>query len=134
MNEGSKREFVFSGVKKAFLYSLIAAGVLTVAAIIYSLVKTSNMATNIYLSYYYFGAFALIFAIPQFYKRNEEPRLRKVRTVNPFKFNNPYEEKAKLESFKEFKGEGFWVGMFIVLFSIFLFLYAVILESIIRGI
>jgi hypothetical protein len=41
-----------------------------------------------------------------------------------------------LESFEEFKGDGFWFGIFIIAFSIFLFLYGVILESIyfyIRG-
>ncbi|MDF2674894.1 MAG: hypothetical protein K0R09_3162, partial [Clostridiales bacterium] len=80
-------------------------------------------------------------SVPQLYKRNEDPSITKIRRQSPLhgfqsRFSNPYEDKAMLESFEEFKGDGFWFGIFIIAFSIFLFLYGVILESIyfyIRG-
>lgn len=131
MNEGSKRRYFLNRTKKSFLYSVFAAAVLSIVSIIYSLVKSSSILESMYLSWYYFGAFSLIFAVPQLYKRNEDSKLRKIRTTDPFKTNiNPYEEQARLESHEEFKGDGFWSGMFFILFSLLLFLYAFILENI----
>jgi hypothetical protein len=52
------------------------------------------------------------------------------------RFANPYTEKVMEESAEEFKGEGFWFGILIIMFSLFLFLYGIIMENIhfyIRG-
>lgn len=131
MNEGSKRRYFLDRTKKSFLYSVIAAAVMGVISIIYSLVKSSSILENMYLSWYYFGGLSLIFAVPQLYKRGEDSKLRRIRTTDLLRTNiNPYEEQARLESHEEFKGEGFWSGMFFVLFSLLLFLYAFILENI----
>jgi hypothetical protein len=131
MNKRSKRSFILLGAKRALLFSMGAAGVLSIIVVIYSLIKSSPIMRNVYTSLYYLGAFSLIFSVPQLYKRNEDASLRKVRATNIFKPNrNPYEEQAMMESFEEFRGDGFWTGMFIVLFSILLFSYAIVLEKI----
>ncbi|TDT50550.1 hypothetical protein [Fonticella tunisiensis] len=134
MNERKKLKYILYGIKRYSLYALIAAAALSVIASVYSLIKHSPVMKNIYTSFYYFGAFSLIFAVPQLYKRNEDPKLRRVRASNPIDganiFKNPYVEEAMLESFEEFKGEGFWTGIFIVVFCLVLFLLGFLLESI----
>lgn len=141
MEAGKKRRYIFAGMKKSLINSLIAAGILGVIAALYALIAKKYLFASIAYAYYYFGAFCLILAVPQLYKRNEDSKLRKIRRQNPlfgFKVggDNPYEDKAMMESFEEFKGDGFWFGIFIVVFSIFLFIFGIIMENIhfyIRG-
>lgn len=141
MEPGKKRRYILNGIKKSFVNSIIAAGILGIIALVYSLLASKYVFKSIAYAYYYFGAFCLILAVPQLYKRNEDSKLRKIRMQNPlFGFRgaveNPYEEKAMMESFEEFKGDEFWFGIFIIVFSLFLFLYGVIMENIyfyIRG-
>lgn len=135
MNNGEKRKAIILGLRNSFLYSLGAALLLFVITLVYSIVRKSMVIKNTYTAYYYFGAFVLIFSIPLLYKRNEDPKLRRVRSQGFLfglgnVFRNPYAEKAMLESFEEFKGEGFWPGIFVVFFSIMMFIYAIILENI----
>lgn len=141
MEAGKRRRYILGGIKKSLIYSLIAAGILGLIAALYALFANKYLFKSIAYAYYYFGAFCLIFSVPQLYKRNEDPKLRKVRRQTPLfgfksRFSNPYEDQAMQESFEEFKGEGFWFGIFIVVFSLFLFFYGIIMENIhfyIRG-
>lgn len=141
MDAGKKRSFIFNGIKKSLFYSLIAAGILAIIGALYAFFTNKYLFQSIAYAYYYFGAFALILAVPQLYKRNEDSNITKIRRQNPLfgfqhKFSNPYAEKAIEESADEFKGEGFWFGIFIIMFSLSLFLYGIIMESIyfyIRG-
>lgn len=131
----NKKKAILHGFKKSFLYSLAAALLLFIIALVYSIIRKLPIIKSAFTAYYYFGAFALIFSIPLLYKRNEDPKLRKVRRQGflfglDSVFYNPYADKAMLESFEEFKGEGFWPGIFLIFFSVMLFLYAFILENI----
>lgn len=135
METGKKRTFILTGIKKSLLYSLIAAAILGIIAGLYALFAGKFLFKSIAYTYYYFAAFCLIIAVPQLYKRNEDPKLKKIRRQNPLfgfqsRSSNPYEEKAMMESSVENKVEGFWFGIFIVVFSLFLFLYGIIMENI----
>lgn len=130
-----KKEAILHGFKRTFFYSIAAALLLFIMALVYSIIRKLPIIKNTFTAYYYFGAFTLIFSIPLLYKRNEDPKLRKVRRQGFLfslenVFSNPYSEKEMLKSFEEFKGEGFWPGLFLIFFSIMLFLYAFILENI----
>lgn len=132
---GKKRTYILKGVKKSLIYSLIAAGILGAIAALYALFAGKYLFKSIAYAYYYFGAFCLIFSIPQLYKRNEDPKVKKIRKENLLygfrgRISNPYEEKAVRESEGESKNGGFWFGIFIIIFSFCLFFYGVIMESI----
>lgn len=134
MDKGKKRGFILFGLKKSLLYSLIAAVILGILALIYSVLWSKPILRSIAYGFYYGGAFALIFAVPQLYKRNEDSSIRKIRSESPLHgfqniFKNPYAEKAMLESFEEFRGEGFWLGIFIVIFSLLMFFYGFLIEN-----
>jgi hypothetical protein len=138
MDKENKKKFILYGLRKSLVFSLIAAVILGILALIYSLVWAKPVLKSIAYGFYYGGAFALIFSIPLLYKRNEDPKIRKVRSESTLPgygnlFKNPYTEKAMLESFKEFRGEGFWSGIFIVVFSLLLFFYGFIMENIYYG-
>lgn len=131
----NKKKAILQGFKRSFFYSIAAALLLFIIALVYSIIRKLPIIKSAFTAYYYFGAFALIFSIPLLYKRNEDPKLRKVRRQGFLfglenAFSNPYSEKEMLKSFEEFKGEGFWPGIFLIFFSIMLFLYAFILENI----
>lgn len=135
MKRGDIKKVILRGFIASFLYSLAAALLILVIALVYSIIKKSSVIKNAYTAYYYFGAFVLLFSIPLLYKRNEDPKLRRVRSQGFLfglgnVFRNPYAEKAMLESFEEFRGEGFWPGIFVIFFSIMMFAYAIILENI----
>lgn len=135
MEAENKRKYILNGIKKSLLYSLLAAAVLGIAAAIYAFFANKYVVKSIAYAYYYFGAFSSILAVPQLYKRNEDSKLKKIRRQNPLfgfqsRFHNPYEEKAMTESAEEFKGEGFWFGISIIVFSLCLFLYGIIMENI----
>lgn len=131
-----KRLYILKGIKNVLICDGIAIVLLVLIAIIYSLFKHTYIMRSIYMSFYYGGAAALLIGIPQFYKRNEDTKIRKLRRHNPmFGFydwfgQNSYEDQAMEESFEQFKGEGFWLGMMIVFFSLILFAIAVTLENI----
>ncbi len=135
METENKKKAILDGIKKSLLYSLVAAAILGVIGIIYSFFANKYVFKSIAYAYYYFGAFASIFAVPQLWKRNEDSKLVKIRRQNPLfgfqtRFRNPYEERAAEESAKESKGEGFWFGISIIVFSVCLFIYGIIMESI----
>lgn len=130
-----KRLYIIKGMKNALICDCIAVVVLIIIASIYSVIKHASFARSVYMSFYYGGAAALLIAVPQFYKRNEKPELRKIRKRSPLFgfadwFSNPTADAAMMESFKEFQGDGFWLGMMVVVFSLVLFALAVILENI----
>lgn len=134
MDKRKKLQYIKNGIKHSFMYSIIGSGVLTIIALIYSLVKHAYILKSIYMAFYYGGGFILIFAVPLLLKRNEDPNLRKIRRASPlygfYDMFNPYLDEAMAESCEEFKADGFWLGIFIVFVSLLLFLYAFILESI----
>lgn len=135
MDKRVKRKHIFKGLKFTVTATLIIAVILAVMSVIYSFVKHTPIVKNIYTTFYYFGAFSLLVAVPQLYKRNEDPQNRKIRRLSPLygfydMFENRYVEQAMIESFEEFRGEGFWNGIFVVLFSVILFILAFFLENI----
>lgn len=141
MDTRKKTRSILNGIKRSLFYSLIAAGILAIIGALYAFFTNKYLFQSIAYAYYYFGAFALILSVPQLYKRNEDSNISRIRRQNPLfgfqhRFSNPYTEKVMEESAEEFKGEGFWFGIFIIMFSLFLFLYGIIMESIyfyIRG-
>lgn len=141
MDIRKKRMMVLQGIKRSLFYSVIAAGILAIIGALYAFFTNKYLFLSIAYAYYYFGAFALILSVPQLYKRNENSNITKIRRQNPLfsfqhRFPNPYAEKAMEESHDEFKAEGFWFGILIITFSLFLFFYGFIMENIhyyIRG-
>lgn len=134
MDKRKKIQYIKRGVKHSLLYSLIAAAALSVIAVIVSLIKHVSLLQCIFMAFYYGGGFLLIFSVPLLLKRNEDPKYRKVKRLTPLygfydMFENPYLDKEMEESYEEFKSDGFYLGMFVVLTSIFLFLYAGLLEK-----
>lgn len=139
MNKDNKK-YILYGIKQSVKFSFIAAAILTAVGFIVALIKSSSKLESIYMSYYYFGGFSLIFAIPLLNKRDEDPKVRKTRHSNFLygfgAFQNPYADEEMTKSFEEFRGEGFWNGIDVVIFALLLFLYGFILETItfyIRG-
>lgn len=134
-NKENKKKKILNDIKKSFLYSLIVAGVLGIIAAIYSFFAHKYVIYSIAYAYYYAGAISSIVAVPQLYKRNESPKLGKIRRMSPIygfrsRFSNPYEDKAMMESYEENKSYGFWFGISIIIFALCLFLYGIIMESI----
>ena len=134
MDKQKKIQYIKRGAKDSFLYSLIAAAALLVIAAIVALIKHISLLQCIFMAFYYGGGFLMIFAVPLLLKRDEDPKLRKVKRLSPLygfydMFDNPYLDKEMEESYEEFKSDGFYLGMFIVLTSLFLFLYAGLLEK-----
>ena len=131
-----KRLYILKGMKNVLICDGIAIVVLVLIATIYSFFKHAYIMKSIYMSFYYGGAAALLIGIPQFYKRNEDTKIRKLRRHNPmFGFydwfgQSSYDDQAMEESFEQFKGEGFWLGMMILFFSLILFAIAITLENI----
>lgn len=140
MNKDNKK-YILYGIKQSVKFSFIAVAILTAVGLIIALIRSSSKLESIYMSYYYFGGFSLIFAIPLLNKRDEDPKITKTRHMSHFygffeEFQNPYANEEMMKSFEEFRGEGFWSGIDVVIFALFLFLYGFILESItiyIRG-
>lgn len=135
MDKGEKRSNILRGIKTSVILSLVAFVVILIIAFIYSKSKGTPLLQSANMFYYGFGVFSLALAVPQLWKRNEDPKLRKARRLNPLYgfsdwFQSPYEEKAMLESFEEHRGEGFWTGIFIIMFALLLLLYGFILERI----
>lgn len=135
MEKENKRKDILDGIKKSLIYSLVAAAALGIIAAIYAFFAHKYLFKSIAYAYYYFGAVVSIFAVPQLWRRNEDSKLVKIRRQNPLfgfqsRFRNPYEEKAAEERAKEASSGGFWFGVFIIVFSICLFIYGVIMESI----
>jgi hypothetical protein len=127
--------YILKGIKNALICDGIAVIFLIIIAFIYALLKNTSIIKSIYMSFYYGGAVALLIAVPQFYKKNEDPKLRKIRRLNPmYGFYDWFggsesADSAMLESFEEFKGDGFWLGIMITIFGVTLLALAVILEN-----
>ncbi|EYE89856.1 hypothetical protein Q428_00150 [Fervidicella metallireducens AeB] len=135
MDKRLKRKHLVKGIKFSFYSSLGALILISIIALVYSLIKSTPIVRNIYISLYYFGGFALMTAVPFLYKRNEDSKIRKIRRLSPLygfydMFENPYTDKAMMESFEEFKGDGFTMGMLIILFCVLVMLYGFIIENI----
>ncbi|QCX33457.1 hypothetical protein FDN13_06875 [Caloramator sp. E03] len=130
----NKIKYILNGIKSSFIYSLIGAIILALIGVLLCFLKGGNYLRYIYMSFYYGGGFILIFSLPLLLKRNEDPKFRKIKRLNPLygfydMFDNPYIEEAMAESYNEFKSDGFWLGIFIVFISLFLFFYAFLLEN-----
>lgn len=135
MDKRLKRKRILKELKFTAFATLIAAAVLAIMSVIYSLVRHASIIKSIYTTFYYFGAFSLLVAVPQLYKRNEDSNNRKIRRLSPLygfydMFQSKYAEQAMTESFEEFRGEGFWNGIYVVVFSMILFILAFLLENI----
>lgn len=77
----------------------------------------------------------MILAVPQFYKRNEDAKLRRIRRQSPlYGFydikENPYVEEAMEEAFEEFREDGFYTGIAIIIYSILILLVAFLMEKV----
>lgn len=135
MDKELKKKFIKKKFGFALKAALITAVVLAVITLIYSLFKSSNVLKNIYMVYFYFGAFSMIVAVPQFYKRNEDAKLRRIRRQSPlYGFydvqENPYTNEAMEEAFEEFREDGFYTGLSILLFSLTILVLGFIFERI----
>lgn len=135
MDKELKRKFVKKKFMFAFKSAIITAIVLAAITLIFSLFKSSNFLKNMYMVYFYFGAFSMIVAVPQFYKRNEDAKLRRIRRQSPlFGFydvqENPYTNEAMEEAFEEFREDGFYTGLSILLFSLTILILGFIFERI----
>jgi hypothetical protein len=126
--------YILMGIRNALICDGIAVIFLIILAFVYALIKNASVIRSIYMSFYYGGAVALLIAAPQFYKRNEDPKLRKVKKHNPinsfydwFGGNDSTDEETQ-EGFQIFKGDGFWLGIMITVFGVTLLALAVILE------
>jgi hypothetical protein len=131
----TKGIYILRGIRNALICDGVAIVFLIVVASVYALIKNASIIKSIYMSFYYGGAVALLLAVPQFYKRNQNSKLQKSRRLNPMFgfygwFSSGSGESDIMEGFEEFKGDGFWLGMMITLFGIVLLVLAVILENI----
>jgi len=129
------RRFILQGIKKSFIYSLVSLVLILVVSLIFSFIKGTSFLKLSYTLLYALGAFSSIFSVSYFFKKDEDPKIALYRRKNPLFgfysiFDNPYAERAELESIEEFKGEGFWIGVFIVLYSILILIFAVLVEKI----
>lgn len=135
MDKELKRKFIKKKFAFSFKAAVITALVLALFTLIYSLLKSTNIIKNIYTVYFYFGAFSMIVAVPQFYKRNEDAKLRRIRRQSPlYGFydvqENPYTNEAMEEAFEEFREDGFYTGLAILIFSMTILVLGFILERI----
>ncbi|CDF57200.1 hypothetical protein [Thermobrachium celere] len=126
-------------IKKKLFFSIkasiITIIVLSIITSIYALIKHKDILSSIYTFLYYFGGFSMILAVPQFYKRNEDAKLRRIRRQSPlYGFydikENPYVEEAMEEAFEEFREDGFYTGIAIIIYSILILLVAFLMEKI----
>jgi hypothetical protein len=133
MNKDAKGKYILNGLKFSLISSLVALVIILIIVFIYSTTKGIPFLKHANMFFYGIGTLALTLAVPQLYKKDEDPKLRRIRRMSPLFgfsswFQSPYEEKAMIESFEENRGEGFWAGLFIVVFALFLYLYGFILE------
>lgn len=122
-------------LKYVILIALGALAVLAGLAALAAVIRHRSVLKYIYNTYYYFGGFALIFSIPLMIKRS--PGTGKAGVFGRSKpmfemtdiLGDPYEDEAMNKSFEKFAGDTFWGGIFIVIFSIILFVAAAVVES-----
>lgn len=128
-------KWIMSSLLRSLKYSLVLALVLGIIGGIIAIVRGNPFITGVYLTYYIAGVLALVVSIPQLYKRDEDSKVRRVRLLSPLYgfnnvFNNPYAESEMIKSFDEFRGEGFWTGINIVVYALSLWFYGFIVENI----
>ena len=126
---------VLRGLRNSVIFAAMIIALLLVISIIVTVATKSNLLRNMYMSCYYGSIFVLIVSIPQFYKRNKIGKKRQVRQADTMFgfygwFGNKYEDEAMEKSYEEFQGDGFWLGIMILVVGIIILTTAVILESI----
>jgi len=126
---------VLRGLRNAVIFAAMIIALLLVISIIVTVATKTNLLRNMYMSCYYGSIFVLIVSIPQFYKRNKIGKKRQVRQADTMFgfygwFGNKYEDEAMEKSYEEFQGDGFWLGIMILVVGIIILATAVILESI----
>jgi uncharacterized membrane protein len=126
---------VLRGLRNAVIFAAIIIALLLVVAIIVAAVTKTNIGRNMYMSCYYGSIFILIVSIPQFYKRNKIGKGRQVRQADTMFgfygwFGNKYDDETMEKSYEEFQGDGFWLGIMLLVVGILVLATAVILESI----
>lgn len=129
-----KRKFILDGLKNALICDVIALIILAIVGVLFALVRHASIMKTIYMTYYFGGAFIVMISVPQFYKRNESGKLRGIRLSNPMFgfydwFGSSHTDENMMESFEQFKGDGFWLGMMLITIGVVLFAAAVILEN-----
>ncbi|KRQ86313.1 hypothetical protein ABG79_01825 [Caloramator mitchellensis] len=130
-----KKKYIINGFKKSIIYALITCFALSVIAALIAFAKKGDMLKYIFYTLYGFGIFASILSVPQLFKKDEDPKIAMLRRKSPLYgfynlFSNPYAEAAEAESLEEFQGEGFWNGLFIVLYSIIILSIGMLIERI----
>lgn len=130
-----KMLYILKGIKNALICDVIAIVILTVIGSISALIRHTYIMRSVYMAYYFGGAFVLLIGVPQFYKRKEDPYLRRIRRLNPLYgfydwFGTPTADKAMMEHFEEFKGDGFWLGLMMTLAGTVLLACGVFVENI----
>lgn len=127
-----KQKINFSSILKIVFITVV---VLSITSFIYSSIKGYDFLKNTYMLFYYYGAVSLILAVPQLYKKDEDVKLRRIRRQSPlygfYDINeNPYTQEAMEDSFKQFRGDGFLLGISIVIYSFLILFLGFILEKI----
>lgn len=130
----NKIRFFLFGLRNAVMYAAIIAAILTVIATIVALVKHGAIINSIYMSYYYGGAFVLMVSVPQLYRRNLPGKEKKIGFSDTlfgfYGWNNTSISEEDEEEYKQLMGEGFWLGILILITGILLIALGVITESI----
>lgn len=136
MEKVSKKRYILLELKYSILFSFGAGGLLSVLGLITAFFRNKPIVESIYMALYYGGAFVLLISVPQLLKRNEDIRIRKTRRLSPLYgfydvlFENPYTDNEMMKSFEEFKEDGFWAGITLIVLALMLFIFAFIIEQI----
>jgi uncharacterized membrane protein len=130
-----KKQFILNGLRNALICGGIAIVLLTMFGTILAFIRHSSIPQTIYMTYYFGGAFIVMISVPQFYKRNESGKLRGIRLSNPMFgfydwFGSSQVDDNMIESFEQFKGDGFWLGMMLITVGLMLFIAGVTMENI----
>lgn len=126
---------ILKGLRNVFIVDVILLVALFIVAVVVALTTGNSIGKCMYLACYYSAIFILLVSIPQFYKRNEASKHRKIRQMDTMFgfygwFGNKYNDDIMSESFEDFKGDGFWMGIMLVTVGTVLLAVGVILENI----
>ena len=127
-----KGVYILKGIRNVLICDGIAAIFLIIIAVVFALIKNASIIKSIYMSFYYGGALALLVAVPQFYKKNRNPKPGESRGSIPLFgfFSRSNSDSSTQESWEDFIVNGFWLGIMITISGTILLALAVILENI----
>jgi len=130
----SKINYILTGLKHALLYACIIILALTAIATVVGLIKHIAIIHSIYMSYYYGGAFILMISVPQLYRRDLPGKEKKVGISDTlfgfYGWNNTSDINEEDENYIKLKGEGFLLGLMILVTGLIVIGFAVVMELI----